>query len=302
MVGNDTAKQELLAENANLRSVVEAMTTEIETLKNQLEFLKRQIFGARSERLVPVNDQQLSLPGFEPAEPVTEPEPTQTVAAHQRRAQRNQTGWQEFSDLLPREERVIDIPESERAGKTFIGYDVSERLAYRTGIYVIQYKIAKYANPENALDGIISATLPDESVTGGKTKFDLSFISWIIANKVENHLPLYRQSAMLEREKIHIDRSTLCRLFNGAAEAVTPVYERLVQLIMECEIVHADESPLKMLKPGNGKCHTGWIWCRKTGIGPPLTAFHFALNRSKDIAELLFGNYLGTIIRDAYAA
>ena len=46
---------------------------------------------------------------------------------------------------LPREERVIDVPEEEREGMILIGYDESERIAYRTGLYVIHFKRAKYA-------------------------------------------------------------------------------------------------------------------------------------------------------------
>lgn len=43
-----------------------------------------------------------------------------------------------------------------------------------------------------------------------------------------------------------------------------------------------------------------YMWCRLTGIGPPLIAFHFSPSRSQDVAESLFGDYSGTIIRDSY--
>ena len=57
---------------------------------------------------------------------------------------------------------------------------------------------------------------------------------------------------------------------------------------------------IKLLIKGTGKCKQAYLWCRLTGVGPPLAAFHFAPSRSRDVAELLLGDYSGTIIRDSY--
>ena len=43
-------------------------------------------------------------------------------------------------------------------------------------------------------------------------------------------------------------------------------------------------------------------WCRLTGVGPPMIAYHFSPSRSRDVAERLLGDYSGTIIRDSYVA
>ncbi len=134
----------------------------------------------------------------------------------------------------------------------------------------------------------------------GKTKFDISFISGVISDKVENHLPLYRQAEIMKREGLPIHRSSLCSLFAGAAQQLKVLWERVNELLMQREIIHADETPVNMLDPGKGKCNKAYLWCGLSGIGPPLAVFHFALSRSQIVAEKLFGSYSGTIIRDAY--
>ena len=48
------------------------------------------------------------------------------------------------------------------------------------------------------------------------------------------------------------------------------------------------------------KCQQAYLWCRVTGCGPSLAAFHFAPSRSREVAELLLGDYSGTVIRDSY--
>ena len=53
---------------------------------------------------------------------------------------------------------------------------------------------------------------------------------------------------------------------------------------------------------GAKKCKQAYLWCRLTGVGPPMIAFHFSPSRSRDVAKSLLGDYSGTIIRDSYAA
>ena len=97
---------------------------------------------------------------------------------------------------LPREERVIDVPEEERLGMVLIGYEESERIAYRTGLYVIHFKRAKYADPSDTLRGVITAPGDVFDSVSGRTRYDASFIAKVVADKVENAIPLERQARM----------------------------------------------------------------------------------------------------------
>ena len=71
---------------------------------------------------------------------------------------------------------------------------------------------------------------------------------------------------------------------------------------MQCDILHADETFIKLMIKGTKKCKQAYLWYRLTGVGPPMIAFHFSPSLSRNVAESLLGNYSGTIIRDSYAA
>ena len=60
--------------------------------------------------------------------------------------------------------------------------------------------------------------------------------------------------------------------------------------------------PARLQVKGAKRCKQAYLWCRLTGVGPPMIAFHFSPSRSRDVAKSLLGDYSGTIIRDSYAA
>ncbi len=274
----------------------------IEKLTVQIAWFQRQLFGAKSEKFVPVPEGTALLPGFEATPEAVPSEPAQYVESHGRKP-REKFGWNEIPSDLPREEVVIDVPEAERSGMELIGYEISERVARReTRFFVKVIKRAKYADKADAARGVVTAPASGDffDSISGKTKFDVSFISGVVSDKTENHLPLYRQSEIMKREGLPIHRSSLCSLFSGAAQQLKVLWERMNELLMQREIIHADETPVNMLDPGKGKCKKTYLWCGMSGVGPPLVVFHFALSRSQAAAEKLFGNYSGTIIRDAY--
>ncbi len=224
------------------------------------------------------------------------------MAEHTRKT-REKNGWEHIPEDLPREDRIIDLPEEKRPGMVLIGYDDSERLAIRSGLYVIRYRRAKYADPKDALKGVLTAPTPGDyfDSPSGKTKYDVSIAAKIIADKTEHAIPLERQSKMFGTEGVAIAPSTLEHLLKNGARSLNVLYSRMVELIMQCEILHVDETFVKLIVPGHSKCKTVYLWCRMTGIDPPMTTFHFLLSRSKDVAQFLLGDYSGTIIRDSYA-
>ena len=90
----------------NLLDIIQNQATQITSLQQQLDWLKRQVFGAKSERFIdPASDNPM-LPGMEFEAPV--PEPEKQSIEYERRAHRNQTGWQNFPEDLPREEIIIE--------------------------------------------------------------------------------------------------------------------------------------------------------------------------------------------------
>ena len=287
---------------AEARDAIRDLAEEVEKLSNELAWFKRQMFGSKTEHYIPEDNTPSLFPEEESPEPSKE-FPTATVAEHERKV-RQPNALSEIPADLPREERVIDVPEEERLGMVLIGYDESERIAYRTGLYVIHFKRAKYADPSDTLRGVVTAPAPGDvfDSVSGRTRYDASFIAKVVADKVENAIPLERQARMFGNEGLPVAPSTLEDLYKRTADALLPLYERMVDRIMQCDILHVDETFIKQLVKGAKKCKQAYLWCRLTGVGPPMIAFHFSPSRSRDVAKSLLGDYSGTIIRDSYVA
>ena len=283
------------------RHAIRDLAEENEKLSNELAWFRRQMFGSKTEHYIPEDETPSLFPEEEEEAPIeTAP---QKVSEHERRV-RQTNALSEIPSDLPREERIIDVPEEKRQGMTLIGYEESERIAYRTGLYVIHFKRAKYADPSDALRGVVTAPAPGDvfDSVSGRTRYDISFVAKVAADKVENAIPLERQARMFSSDGLPVAPSTLEDLYKRTADALLPLYERMVDRIMQCDILHADETFIKLMVKGAKKCKQAYLWCRLTGVGPPMIAFHFSPSRSRDVAKSLLGDYSGTIIRDSYAA
>ena len=108
-----------------------------EKLSNELSWFRRQMFGSKTEHYIPEDDTPSLFPEEEEEAPIEKA--PQKVSEHERRV-RQPNALSEIPSDLPREERIIDVPEEKRQGMTLIGYEESERIAYRTGLYVIHFK------------------------------------------------------------------------------------------------------------------------------------------------------------------
>ena len=123
--------------------------------EEQLAWLKRQIFGKRSEKVVKsINESQLEFDGFENIGKGAEQQ-KQKIPAHERKKpNRNGKDTVKLSPDLPVERQVLDIPEEEKTCKETgeplvkIGEEVTLKLAHKPGSYYIKEIVRpKYALP-----------------------------------------------------------------------------------------------------------------------------------------------------------
>ncbi len=113
-----------------------------------------------------------------------------------------------FPEHLPRYERVVDLPEAQREGLKFIGYDEVETLELiRSELRVRVTKYAKYARLADKTQGIVSPERPTGLVEGDR--FDASVGVAVVAAKHFYHLPFYRQQDMFAGSGWTPSRSTL---------------------------------------------------------------------------------------------
>ena len=300
--------QALQSRNQAMQTAVDDLSSKITSLQETVRHLQRLLFGRKSERVVADGLQPLlPMEGLEPAAPEADASPGEHVEAHERRrAAHHKAGWNEFPPELPREELVLDVPEAERAGLAKVGEERAERLMYRGGYYVQVVVRPVYGAPEAPRAGLVCAPPPAVPVcmapNADRCHYDISVVVHVIAAKVVDHLPFHRQEQMFLRMGVRFGRAAMCGYFAAASEALEPLFAVLFAKVKACPVLHGDESPVDVLDPGSGKTATGWLWALRTGVGPPMTAFEFSMDRSGQTALRILADFFGTLIRDGYAA
>ena len=89
---------------------------------------------------------------------------------------------------------------------------------------------------------------------------DASLLSHLTTSKQGDHLPLYRQSQIFEREGIDLDRSTLCGWVGKSTALLEPLADAIGRHVLRGPAIFADDTPIKMQVPGNGRTKTARIW------------------------------------------
>ena len=308
------AMQNLVQQQARIIETLEAQVAlqkeQLALLKEQLAWFQKQVFGAKSERIIADLGQQ-SLP-FAEAEVAAAPvgEATEEVR-YQRRRTLNNRGKDtiSFPDDLPVERKILDVPEQEKicseTGKPLvcIGEEITRKLARKAEqFFIIEMVRPKYASRKNPDQGILTAALPDSIID--RCPADESLLASILTAKFADHLPLYRQVQMLRRSDVHISRQTLSKWVLSLAAGLAPLYEAMKVRVLESGVVFVDESPISLQTPGKGHCKKAYMWVYAGGGGgdPPYRFFDFRTSRSHAHVEQILKDYRGVLHSDKYAA
>ena len=187
----------------------------IQVLEEKLRLQRIAKYGPSSEKL---SNLQLELlegePGVSSAEVQAEAQRDQNLDAKPKRARRPHPGRQELPKDLPRVERVIAVKAEDCTCKacgeatTAIGYDESEQLDVEPARYFVQVTKREKRVCKQCSEGTVK-TAPVEARIIGKSLVSDRIILDTVISKYSDHLPLYRQSVILEREAgIDISRAT----------------------------------------------------------------------------------------------
>lgn len=298
--------EELKNDNDQLKNENKQLQQAIAHLNEQVEWFKRQIFGKRSEKIVQDAPGTLYLFDIDKfKEPQTKAE-DQKIEGHTRRKP-NRNG-QDKIDLpdLPIETTVLDLPEDEKicpeTGKSLvkIGEEVTDKLAQKPASFFIKRTVRpKYATPGNEEAGIQIAELPDSIIS--KCRADESFLAHLLTQKFADHLPLYRISAILDREDIHISRKLLSQWVVKIGLALKPLGDLMLEKILTSKNAFIDESPVTFF---DDKSKKGYMWVVAGGEGPnpPYRSYFFREDRRHDNVVQILKDYRGVLHSDKYGA
>ena len=104
-------------------------------------------------------------------------------------------------------------------------------------------------------DCIVQAAAPSRPIERGVAGPGL--LAHVLVSKYADHLPLYRQSEIYARHGVELERSTLADWVGGTAQLLEPLVEALRRYAIAAGKLHADDTPVPVLAPGNGKTKTG---------------------------------------------
>ena len=141
---------------------------------------------------------------------------------------------------------------------------------------------------------LVKAKAPDAVIEGGH--YGPGLYAHVVVSKCADSLPLFRIQNMLERAGHPVARSVLCKLFHRSAQLLTPIYNRMLELLKLDPYLHADETTLSVIRKGG--CHKGWIWAV---LSKQAIIYAFDESRGGHVAERLIGASKGSLVIDGYS-
>src|SRR5580700_9154268 len=277
---------------------------EIEALKLQIAQLRRMKFGRSSERFdEQIRQLEFKLEELESEEASLPIPPTPMSPAREKPVRRA------LPAHLPREPLVHE-PSSTCAcpdcggSLRVLGEDVSEVLEYVPQ----HWKVLRHVRPKYSCadcQRIVQAAAPSRPIERGIAGPGL--LAHVLVSKYCDHLPLYRQSEIYAREGVELERSTLADWVGGTSQLLAPLVEALRRHVLSADKLHADDTPVPVLAPGNGKTKTGRLWTyvrddRPAGDATPAAVwFAYSPDRKGEHPQSHLGNFTGTLQADGYA-
>src|ERR1700674_2231698 len=283
--------------------------SEIEHLKLLIAKLRRMQFGRKSEKLDRQIEQlelrldELQATHAENTAASHTPAvaaPIANVAAKSARKPLPEHLPREVRRYLPKQTACPDCGGQLKP----LGEDVSEILEYVPE----RFKVIRQVRPKLACAGcerIVQAEAPSRPIQRGVAGPGL--LAHVLVSKYCDHLPLYRQSEIYAREGVELERSTLADWVGGTSQLLAPLVGALRRHVLSADKLHADDTPVPVLAPGNGKTKTGRLWTyvrddRPAGDATPAAVwFAYSPDRKGEHPQAHLSHFTGTLQADGYA-
>lgn len=301
--------EQLRALAAQLIQRVETMDKQIthhksvnEKLAHEIALLKRFKFAKRSEQLSPDQASLLDdlidtdIAAIEAELEALQPAPVEAKVRQQPKR----------APLPPQFPRTLIHHEPDNShcqcgcALKRIGEDASEKLDYTPGVFTVERHIrGKWACEQ--CETLIQAPVPAHVIDKGVPTAGL--LAHIMVAKFADHLPLYRQEKIFGRAGLPIARSTLAQWVGQTGVQLQPLVEAMREAVLAQRVVHADETPVQMLAPGEKKTHRAYVWAYCTTPFSALKAavYDFSPSRAGEHARNFLGTWNGKLVCDGFA-
>ena len=305
----------LQAQLDSANSMLADNNRQIELLTEQIRIMNQRHFGKKSESSLGMIEGQMTLfDSFNEAEflvkpDAAEPEITEVVISSYKRSKAK--GKRE-ADLDGLPARIIEhrLTDEELAKKFPEGYKelppkVYKRLHIIPETFIVdEHHLHVYASKNNTGD-IVTAPRPADLFRNSIATPAL--VASIINGKYVNALPLERQSKTFKCNGINLNSNTMANWVIGSSEQyLSLIYDRLHERIYDSKVIHADETPIKVMridgkKVSGGKKTYMWVYRnRPRKKSPPVVLFDWQPSRRADHPREFLKDFSGTVVTDGY--
>jgi transposase len=295
-----------------LQHTVQQREAEIDKLHLLIKRLLRQQFGRRSEQLSPdqlqlgIEDREQTVAERQAGQEAADPAADKPRPRREARPTRNHGA---LPAHLPRYEVLIDVEHRDCPCCGGALHVIDEVRSEQLDIVPAHLRGRVTRRPRyacRACEGaVVVAPAPERPIDGGLATE--AMIAHVLVSKFGDALPLYRQSKMLERQGITLDRSTLSNWVGRACWWLMPLYELMLSTALSAPKLFADDTTLPVLDPGRGKTKTGRLWCYAVddrpwrGPGHPVAAYVYTEDRKNIRPATHLSAFRGVLQVDGYA-
>jgi len=304
--------ERLEAENAALQQQIKAQKEEYEQrlaeAQAQIEELRKQLFGPKTDRLTPEQEEQLKQLNQDLQDEAQRPAPVSDQIlqnadrASRRRSQCQQRKRRPLPEHLETETVTIEpeVTICPCCGKLLqkIGEEVSEEIDLIPAKVIRRRTVRpKYACPCGEA-GVNIAPMPPRLIP--QSRLGLGLGVHIVLSRFDDHLSYYRlEQQFEERHGILIPRQQMVQWVEPIAELLKPVYNKMWQHMIAGGYLQVDETPVRVMDPDvKGKAARGYLWFYAVPGGDVILDFH----RSRGLVPVQqrLKDFVGTIQTDAY--
>jgi transposase len=305
---NEALKALVVEQREQHLKTLSSKTQRVKHLQLVVEKLRRMIFGAKSEKVViQVEQFDLQLEETETeqatAEEVIEAPALEVELALKSRPSRKPLLAHLSREVVAHLSGQYRCPDCGGELRNF-GKDVAEILEYIPA----NFKVIRHVRPKFACkkcERVVEAPAPSRTIEHGPVESGL--LAHVLVAKYADHCPLFRQSEIYTREGVDLDRSTLAGWVGAASELLAPLVDALRKHVLSVAKIHADDTPVPVLAPGNGKTRTGrlWTYVRDERVAGENTApavwFAYSPDRKGEHLRQHLKNFKGALQADAYS-
>ncbi len=283
---------------------IQALEIKNQKLTHELAALKRIRFGRKAESLS-VEQRSLFEEDLDQDLAAIDAELAPEIPEIPARKPRPRAGRQPLPTHLERVE-VRHEPEQCTCGQcqsalVQISEDISEQLDIEPSrFFVIRHIRPQYACRQ--CETITAAPVSPAVIDGGMAAPGL--LAWVAISKYLDHLPLYRLEQIAARQQVILPRSNMSEWIGRLGVALQPLADRLSERLRQQHSLHADETPVQQLDPGQGKTKRAYLWAYRSNDlsgGPPIVVFDYQTSRSGTHAGRFLQSWNGALMVDDYS-